>query len=316
VSSPLGPEVSFVVIAHNEHQHAPVTLRSILEQRTAVPFEVVFIDDASTDGTANVVAAGSQGDTRVRVIRLPVNVGRGAARAAGIDGARANMIAFVDSDVTLPPDWLARCLVELPGNAAVGGVAVPDGDVAVIARISHAIPRGVPPRMPIAGSNVLFDASVLREITFDPKDRLGEDFRLAARLLREGHRLRRVPELEVRHEESKSYGEALRWRFANGVDAATHPREFGLFRLADATWLLCAAAWLIGFVTAVVLSPWWLLLGPVATAAAALLHAAHRFDLQPFRAFVLAWLANIPLMGAYVLGRTVGLPRLFAGKHG
>ena len=156
------------------------------------------------------------------------------------------MIGFVDSDITLPPDWLARCLVELPGHAAVGGIAVPDGDATVLARLSGALPREVPGSAPITGNNVLFDAGVLDQTGFDPGDRLGEDFRLAHRLLRNGYRLRRVTGLTVRHEERKSYGGALRWRFKNGVDATSHPRELGVVRLADVVWIGWSGAWIVG----------------------------------------------------------------------
>jgi glycosyltransferase involved in cell wall biosynthesis len=307
------PDVSLVVIAYNEHDHGPVCVQAILGQGTDATFEVVFVDDGSTDGTAEAVTAAAAGDERFRLIRFPENRGRGAARAAGVAAARGQAIGFVDADITLPPDWLARCLAELPGHAAVGGIAVPDGHTAVLARISGATPREVGGSLPISGSNVLFDGEVFDRTGFDPRDRIGEDTRLAARLMGEGHKLRRVPGLVVRHEESKSYSRELRWRFANGIDASSLPRLLGV-RFADLVWAGWLAAWIAGIALAIALSPWWLLLGPAASVAAGVLHAASRFHPRPLYCFLLACLADVPLLTAYLLGRTIGLPRLFLGR--
>ena len=314
-ASALAPDVSLVVIAFNERERVPDCVHAILAQETDALFDVVFVDDGSTDGTAEAVTAAAAGDERLRLVRLPRNRGRGAARAAGVAAARGRAIGFVDADITLPPDWLARCLAELPGHAAVGGIAVPDGDTTVLARISGATPRVVAGSMPITGNNVLFDAAVFARTGFDPRDRLGEDFRLAARLLRDGHKLRRVPGLAVRHEENKTYARALRWRFDNGVDAATHPRELGILRFADLVWVGWSCAWIAGVVGTVAASPWWLLLGPAAGVAAGVMHATTRFRPRPLGPFLLACLADVPLLTAYLAGRTVGIPRLLFGRR-
>lgn len=308
------PDVSIIVIALNERDHAATCVRAILGQETDARFELVFVDDGSIDKTAEIVAAAAAGDERLHLVRLPENRGRGAARAAGVEAARGRVIGFVDADITLPPDWLQRCLAELPGHVAVSGIAVPDGDSTVLARVSGAVPREVPGSMPITGNNVLFDAAVFAKTGFDPRDRLGEDFRLAARLLRDGHRLRRIPGLTVRHEESKTYSRALRWRFDNGVDASTHPRELGILRFADLVWLGWLAAWIAGIAGAVAISPWWLLLGVAASIGAGVTHAASRFRPRPIGPFLLACLADVPLLTSYLVGRTAGIPRLIRGR--
>jgi hypothetical protein len=307
------PTVSLVVIAYNEEAQAAESIRAILGQGTDVSFELIFVDDGSTDATVDVVSAAAAGDERFRLIRQAVNRGRGAARAAGVEAAKGTVIGFVDADIELPDDWLARCLGELPGHAAVGGIAVPDGDSTVLARISGAVPREVRGSMPITGNNVLFDAGVLRQVGFDPSDRLGEDFRLSFRLLKAGHNLRRVPGLVVRHREAKSYAQGLQWRFDNGVDAAAHPRDVGL-RFADVVWLGWLGAWVVGIAGAVVVAPSWLLLGPAASLAAGVTHAASRFKPRPVGPFVIACLADVPLLTSYLLGRTVGIPRLLRGR--
>lgn len=308
------PDVSIVVIALNEQDHAPTCVRAILGQETDALFELVFVDDGSTDRTSEVATEAAAGDPRFCLLRLPVNRGRGGARAAGVEAARGAAIGFVDADITLPPDWLSRCRLALPGHAAVGGIAVPDGHTAVLARVSGATPRQVGGSMPIAGSNVLFDRAVLANTGFDPRDRIGEDTRLAARLMRDGYRLGRVPGLLVRHEESKTYAQELRWRFENGVDASTLPRQLGL-RFADIVWLGWLVAWFLGIIGAIALSPWSLVFGGAASVGAGVLHASSRFLPRPFGPFLVACLADVPLLNAYLIGRTIGFPRLFRPRR-
>ena len=314
-SPAIAPAVSFVVIAFNEQAHATKCLRAILDQRTNTSFELILVDDGSTDGTVDAATAAAAGDRRFRLVRQPENRGRGAARAAGVEAARGQAIAFVDADITLPSDWLERCLVELPGHAAVGGVAVPDGDATVLARVSGATPRVVPGKVPITGNNVLFDKAALEGTGFDPRDRLGEDFRLAVRLKQSGQRLKRVPGLLVRHEESKSYLDAIRWRFENGVDASTLWRELGIVRFADVVWIGWVSAWIVAIVAAVASSPWWLLLGLLASVAGGLAHANSRFHRRPVVPFLAVCLADVPVFTAYMLGRTAGIPRLLRGRR-
>jgi glycosyltransferase involved in cell wall biosynthesis len=309
------PAASIVVIAYNERSRAPVCIRSVLAQKTESLFEVVFVDDGSTDGTVEAATDAAAGDKRFHLVRLPNNGGRGAARAAGVEAARGGAIAFVDADITLPPDWLERCLAELPGHAAVGGVAVPDGDATVLARVSGATPRVVPGRVPVTGNNVLFDRAAFASTGFDPRDRLGEDFRLAIRLQQSGHRLKRVPGLFVRHEESKSYLDAIRWRFDNGLDASTLWRELGIVRFADVVWIGWLGAWIIAIVAAVALSPWWLVVGLLASVAGGLAHANSRFQPRPVVPFLAVCVADVPVFTGYMLGRTVGIPRLLRGRR-
>ena len=309
------PDVTFVVIAFNERAHAAACVHSILGQQTDARFDLVFVDDGSTDGTSEVVTAAAAGDDRLRLIQLPKNQGRGAARAAGVKAARGRSIGFVDADITLPPDWLARCLEDLSGHAAVGGIAVPDGDATVLARVSRATPRVVAGSGQITGNNVLFDADVFAKMGFDPRDRLGEDTRLAARLVGAGYRLRRVPGLIVKHEESKSYGQAIRWRYENGIDAATLPGELGWLHLRNVVWIGWLGAWALGIIGAIAASPSWLLLIPAASAGAGALHAATRFRPRPLVPFLVACLLDIPLLTAYLVGRTVAIPQLIRGRR-
>jgi hypothetical protein len=57
------------------------------------------------------------------------------------------------------------------------------------------------------------------------------------------------------------------------------------------------------------------MLGPLASVASGLVHAATRFHPRPLRPFLLACAADVPLVTAYLIGRTIGLPRLLRGRQ-
>ena len=88
------------------------------------------------------------------MIEHPENLGRGAARRTGITAARGGLIAMVDADIVLPDNWLvhSRIAMETHDADAVGGVAVPDGDVTYVCNRFALRPRSVPPPIPVSES--------------------------------------------------------------------------------------------------------------------------------------------------------------------
>ncbi|MHA7961640.1 bifunctional glycosyltransferase/CDP-glycerol:glycerophosphate glycerophosphotransferase [Streptomyces sp. L500] len=96
------PEVSVVVIVHNDAGRLPRAVRSVLGQSLR-HLEAIVVDDCSTDDTPRVARELAAGDPRVRLLRLPVNSGGcGAPRNAGLAAARAPYVMFLDSDDELP----------------------------------------------------------------------------------------------------------------------------------------------------------------------------------------------------------------------
>ena len=309
----MNPEISLIVIAYREEARIGSAVRSILAQKTSADFELIVVDDGSDDKTSQMATRAALGDGRLHLIRFPENRGRGAARAAGLAAAAGRLIGFVDADIALSPDWLERCRAALPGYAAVGGIALPDGDSAVVARLSGARARLRRGSLAVTGNNALFDGSILRSIEF-PDTRLGEDFRLERRLMEAGQRTRTVPGLVVAHAEHKSYRAGLRWLYTSGIDATALWAEFRLLRSPDLAW----TGWLASLIVSLSL---WPRLGPVAlllfvavTGVIGSLHALTRFHLCPLAPFARAWLLDQPALVAYLLGRTVGVVVLFRSK--
>ncbi|HEX5132126.1 MAG TPA: glycosyltransferase family 2 protein [Candidatus Krumholzibacteria bacterium] len=99
------PQISVVLPTHNRARLLPRAIASVLAQ-TFGDLELIVVDDASTDETPSLVAGLR--DPRVRPLRLERQAGASAARNAGIDAARAPLIAFMDSDDRWHADKLAR----------------------------------------------------------------------------------------------------------------------------------------------------------------------------------------------------------------
>lgn len=98
--------MSVVVPAYQAEATVGATISSLLWQ-TYPDFEVIVVDDGSSDATAAVVSAPE--DPRVRLIRQD-NAGPGAARNRGMADARGELVAFVDADDVLMPDYLSACV--------------------------------------------------------------------------------------------------------------------------------------------------------------------------------------------------------------
>src|SRR4051812_30879440 len=102
------PLVSFVVPTYNVARFLPDCLKSILDQTAEVEYEIVLIDDASTDHTEQV--ARSFTDPRIHYLRHAENKGHAATINEAMSLARGALIARIDSDDRYRPDFLARVL--------------------------------------------------------------------------------------------------------------------------------------------------------------------------------------------------------------
>jgi glycosyltransferase involved in cell wall biosynthesis len=185
--------VSVVVPTHNRSGLLAVTLRSVLRQRD-VDFEVIVVDDASTDQTASMLAG--LGDPRLRTVRHETPHGVSAARNRGAAEARGEWVAFTDDDDVWAPDKLARQVhaAEVTGRdwAYAGSISITDGF-----RIVHGVPP-LPPEqvvavlrrynaIPAGGSNVVVRRATLVQVgPFDIRLRNTEDWEMWIRLAKVG----------------------------------------------------------------------------------------------------------------------------------
>lgn len=109
--------VSILLPAYNCRHLISTAIDSVLKQ-TERRFELIIVDDCSTDDTAEVAARYAREDARVRLLHTARNGGPAAARNVGFDTARGEWIALIDSDDAYVPQRLARLLHLADANAA------------------------------------------------------------------------------------------------------------------------------------------------------------------------------------------------------
>src|SRR6202171_6060266 len=109
------PTLSIVVPIHNEE---PCTL-PLYDRLTAVlekirtPYEILFVDDASTDRSFDLLANLVETDPRLKVIRLRRNFGQTAALAAGFDESQGNIVISLDGDLQHAPEDIPALLAKI-----------------------------------------------------------------------------------------------------------------------------------------------------------------------------------------------------------
>jgi glycosyltransferase involved in cell wall biosynthesis len=119
----MSPELSVVIPAYNEEANVEAChqeLASVLEAHGQA-FEIIFVDDGSSDGTAEALRRITGADPRVRVLRLRRNTGQSAALDAGFRAVRGAIVVTMDADLQNDPHDIPKLLAALPGHDAVCG---------------------------------------------------------------------------------------------------------------------------------------------------------------------------------------------------
>ena len=189
--------ISIVIPAYNAAATVGRCLDSLLAQ-TYRDFELIVVDDGSTDSTAQIISAYAERDSRIRLIRQE-NAGVSAARNVGLDAARGDLIGFTDSDDAISPEFLEALLsLYAPGVLPVADIERSDGDGSVLASLPPAITLD-PTRLPedyfcgtlgqgiaFSSCNKLFSATLLRDacLRFAEELTVGEDMLFVFRYLR------------------------------------------------------------------------------------------------------------------------------------
>lgn len=208
--------VSILLPAYNARHLIGNAIRSALSQ-TQPRFELIVINDCSTDDTAAVVAGFARGDGRIRLLRTARNSGPAAARNVGFDAARGRWIALLDSDDAYVPERLARLLELADANAAdmvsdnllmmpVGGtpyLLIPPDLVGCPQHLTAAefIYRNIGdpkhPRLSYGFMQPMIrrDFLLRHGLRYDERNRFGEDFMLYVACLRAGARWWVTPEV-------------------------------------------------------------------------------------------------------------------------
>lgn len=138
------PEISLVIPVYNEEENLPVLaaeIRSALEP-LGLPYEVLYVDDGSTDGSLQVLLELAREDPRTRIVRQRRNNGQSAALDAGFRHARGDVVVTLDADLQNDPADIPRLLDRLDGFDVVSGVRARRRDNWV-RRVSSKIANGI-----------------------------------------------------------------------------------------------------------------------------------------------------------------------------
>src|SRR3954447_13256841 len=106
------PYLSLVIPCYNEEENVPTLLQRVEASllQTGRPFEVVLVDDGSTDSTPRLLAEAMKSKPWLRVLRMAKNGGQSAAFEAGFEAARGEVIATIDADLQNDPEEIPRLL--------------------------------------------------------------------------------------------------------------------------------------------------------------------------------------------------------------
>lgn len=115
MSAGLSPEISIVVPVYNEEPNLQLLIESILDAMRPMgrPFELILIDDGSTDGSQQVIRAMKADNPELRAIFLRRNFGQSAAMTAGFDYARGEIVIAMDGDLQNDPRDIPHMVAKL-----------------------------------------------------------------------------------------------------------------------------------------------------------------------------------------------------------
>ena len=237
------PRVSVVIPVYNREAYIGAAIDSILAQ-TFADFEILVIDDGSTDGSREVVR--TYRDPRVRLLCQEHNQGLPRTRNAGVDAARGAYLAFLDSDDVAYPTRLAKQVAFLDRHAdhAAVGAWVDWMD-------DSGRPTGRVKRRPLTAQDVgalrlfrqgientasMARTAILQAYRHDEGFAVSEDFELWARVAAE-HGIANLPEVLVRRrahdqqtskdkdEQTRRYRQAIYARQLGILDVAFEEKD-------------------------------------------------------------------------------------------
>lgn len=138
-------KLSIVVPVYNVQDYLEECLNSILAQHYA-DYEVICVDDGSTDNSPLILEDYAQKDTRIRIIHKE-NGGLVSARKAGIEAARGTYATYVDSDDWIAPDMyetMMKVVMETGADIVTSGVIIeyPSGSVVELEEMETGLYRG------------------------------------------------------------------------------------------------------------------------------------------------------------------------------
>lgn len=214
--------LTLVMPAYNEEATILEAVARVLAQECVG--ELIIVNDASTDGTARLLAGIT--DTRVRVLTHPINRGKGAALRTGIAEARLAYVGIQDADLEYDPSELSKLLKPLEEGLAdvVYGSRFMSGEARRVLYYWHSVGN----RLLTLASNVvtninltdmetcykIFRRELIQSVTIE-EDRFGFEPEITVKIARSGAR---IYEVGISYA-GRSYAEGKKIGWKDGVSA-------------------------------------------------------------------------------------------------
>ena len=142
VQSP--PEISLVIPVYNEEENLPVLHAEVQQAMEGIgrPWEVIYVDDGSTDASPAILSGLAGQDSHVRILRQRRNHGQSAALDAGFRFARGGIVVTLDADLQNDPADIPRLLERIGDYDVVSGVRAKRQDT-WMRKVSSRIANGI-----------------------------------------------------------------------------------------------------------------------------------------------------------------------------
>lgn len=224
--------VSVIISTYNDATTLDACIDTILDLNYPC-YEVVFVDDGSSDNTAAIFRERAKGDSRIRFISCEQNQGVPVARNIGMKNARGDIFVFTDGDCTFEKDWLSKLVAPLlsdPQIGCSGGLDRLRDDEPLLSRcidytmrslIATGGVRGGSVRLSKyspTGCNFAVRRDVINEVGMHNEQlrHRGEEKELEYRIRRAGYRIVYVKDAFVWHKRKSSLGAFWRQTFLSG----------------------------------------------------------------------------------------------------
>ena len=234
------PAVSVVICAYNVSTLINTILESMKKQ-TFTDFEVVVVNDGSSDDTS---ALAKQGGARVLDIE---HQGLSAARNAGINAARADIVAIIDADCHATETWVQEIYdmlqsgetvvtgdTQIPHSTFLGdcisGLGYPGGGQLGFDKMWPVDDNGYTTHL--AGGNCAFLKNAIQKLgAFNPQLTItADDVYLSMKILQKGLKIKYNPTMIMYHPARKDLKSFVKWHYARGKGSYAFKKQVGSFR--------------------------------------------------------------------------------------
>lgn len=237
------PKVSVVICAWNV-SHLIDHILSSLEKQTFKDFEVIVVNDGSTDDTSTAARKWQQ--LNLKVLDCP-HQGLSATRNAGINAAKADIVAIIDADCHALPNWVAEVYREIGENQetvvtgntkipqstflgdCISGLGYPGGGHLGFEKMWPVSKEGYTNHL--AGGNCGFRKSQIQKLgAFDPKLTItADDVYLSLKVLQNGLKIKYNPQMVMYHPPRKNLKSFFSWHYTRGKGSYFFKKKVGSF---------------------------------------------------------------------------------------